>query len=263
MTIQEQPDQPRETGNEELWHTIFAEGHPDLKKQHSLHRILPRDPRCRMCLAPFSGLGGWWMSRRGKKPSSRNPHYCSACDGFLDTFPGGAEVEMSLLFVDIRQSTEYARQASPAEVQARVTAFLDAATDAITENDGFIMAFYGDCVVAVWPPGFTGPEHAEKALAAARALVQPGLVSGQSNPVEVGVGLHRAPVFIGTVAAAKGLFRDVSIFGEEVILCARLAAVAAPGQVLASTATAAKGTAEARTFKGFDDPVEVIAIGGH
>jgi adenylate cyclase len=123
MATQDQPTRPRETGNEELWRTIFDDGHPDLKKQHGLHRLLPRDPRCRLCLAPFSGLGGWWMGRRGKKPSSRNPHYCSACDGFLEAFPGGAEVNMSLLFVDIRNSTEFANNAGPADVQARVTPF--------------------------------------------------------------------------------------------------------------------------------------------
>ncbi len=262
MTTQDQPSQPRETGNEELWHTIFADGHPDLLKQHRLHRLLPHEPRCRMCLVPFKGLGGWWMARRGKAPSSRNPHYCSACDGFLETFPGGAEVEMSLLFVDIRQSTAYARQASPADVQARISAFLDAATEAITDNDGFIMAFYGDCVVAVWPPGFSGPDHADKALAAAQALIRPDLIEGQETAVELGVGLHKAAVYIGTVAAAKGLFRDVSIFGEEVIICARLASLAGPGQVCATPATAARGEAKPEMLKGFDDPVEVITLGG-
>lgn len=261
MTLLDQPSQPAESGNEELWHTVFAQGHPDLKKQHRFHRILPSDPRCRMCLAPFKGLGGWWLGRKGKQPSSRNPHYCSACDGFLDAFPGGAEVEMSMLFVDIRQSTEYARQAKPADVQKRVTAFLDAATSAITDNDGFIMAFYGDCVVAVWPPGFAGEDHAQKALAAAHALVKPDLVQHQNHPIEVGVGLHCGRVFIGTVEAAKGLFRDISIFGQEVIVCARLAAMATPGQVLASTATAAQGKAVSRPLKGFDDPIDVITIG--
>ncbi len=262
MTLIDQPSQPAESGNEELWHTVFAIGHPDLKKQHRFHRLLPRDPRCRMCLAPFKGLGGWWLGRKGKQPSSRNPHYCAACDGFLDAFPGGAEVEMSMLFVDIRQSTEYAQQAKPADVQKRVTAFLDAATRAITDNDGFIMAFYGDCVVAVWPPGFAGEDHAQKALTAAHALVKPGLVPDQNHPIDVGVGLHCGSVFIGTVEAAKGLFRDVSIFGQEVIVCARLAGLAAPGQVLASTATAAQGQAEPRALKGFDAQLDVIAIEG-
>lgn len=251
----------REDGNAELWHTIFALGHPALKKQHRLHRLLPRDPRCRLCLAPFAGLGGWWLGRRGKQPSSRNPHYCAACDGFLETFPGGAEVEMSLLFVDIRNSTRFATQHSPVEVSQRVNAFLDAATKTITDHDGFLLAFYGDCIVAVWPPGFSGPDHAEKALAAARDLIKPDLCHGAGADVSVGVGLHCGTVYIATVAAAKGLFRDISIFGENVNLCARLASAAPPGNVVASTATAAKGPVVKRDLKGFDSAVETITIG--
>lgn len=252
----------REDGNAELWHLIFAEGHPALKKQHRLHRLLPRDPRCRLCLAPFAGIGGWWLGRRGKQPSSRNPHYCAACDGFLDAFPGGAEVDMSILFIDIRNSTDYATHAEPQAVSRRVNAFLDAATAAITHHDGFIMAFYGDCVVAVWPPGFSGPDHADKALAAARALIAPGVFATVPDQITAGVGLHRGPVYISTVQAAKGLFRDVSIFGANVNLCARLAGAAAGGQVLASDATAAKGATEDLTLKGFDAPVRAVRIGG-
>lgn len=253
----------REDGNADLWHTIFALGHPALKKQHRLHRLLPSPPRCRLCLAPFAGLGGWWLGRRGKQPSSRNPHYCAACDGFLQAFPGGAEVDMTLLFVDIRGSTDYATHHSPAEVSQRVNLFLDAATRAITDHDGFIMAFYGDCVVAVWPPGFAGPDHPAKALAAARALIRPDLIpASRTAPVQVGVGLHRGPVYICTVAAAKGLFRDVSVFGANVNLCARLAAAAPAGHLLASTATAARGPDSPMTLKGFDTPARVIDIAG-
>jgi adenylate cyclase len=124
----------QEDGNAELWSTIFSDGHPDLLKQHRLHRMMPSPPRCRLCKVPFKGIGGWWFSRRGKQPSSRNQHYCAACDGFLDGFPGGAEVEMAILFVDIRNSTAFAEGAEPKQVSDRVTAFLDTATDIITDN---------------------------------------------------------------------------------------------------------------------------------
>lgn len=245
----------QEDGNTELWHTIFAEGHPELAKQHRLHAMMPSPPRCRLCLAPFGGVGGWIMRRRGKAPSSRNPHFCSACDGFLETFPGGAEVTMSLLFVDVRGSTGYAAEASPQEVSARINRFLDHATRTITDHDGFIMAFYGDCVVADWPPGFAGPDHAKKALAAARALAH-----GGTGAVPAGTAVHCGPVYISTVQAAKGLFRDVSIFGAEVNLTARLAAQARPGEALATLAVlraAGEDGLDTEPFalKDFDLPV--------
>jgi hypothetical protein len=33
-----------ETGNADLWRTIFQDGHPDLLKQHGLHKLLPSEP---------------------------------------------------------------------------------------------------------------------------------------------------------------------------------------------------------------------------
>ena len=258
----------QQTGNQGLWHTIFADGHPELLKQHWLHRKLPRQPRCKLCLVPFAGLGGWIMRKRGKGVSSRNPNYCNACDGFLEAFPGGADVDMSILFVDIRNSTQYAEGAEPAAVSRRVNAFLDVATEIITNQDGFIMAFYGDCVVAVWPPGFSGKDHAEKALNAARDMTRTtNIVDENGEAIPVGIGVHTGEVYIGTVEAAKGLFRDVSIFGKNVNLTARLAAKANASEALISdTAMLASGSStrdlENRSLdlKGFSEPVTAFVV---
>lgn len=258
----------QQDGNAELWQQVFGVGHPDLAKQQRFHRKLPHDPRCKLCFAPFRGIGGAYMRFKGKSPSSRNPNFCNACDGFLEAFPGGAEVEMSIIFVDIRNSTSFAEGVAPAAVGIRVNAFLNAATQAIIKADGFILAFYGDCVVGVWPPGFSGPDHAAKALAAARDLARNVKVRvGADDQVPYGIGVHSGPVFIGTVQAAKGLFRDVSIFGRDVILTARLAATAGPAEALVSTATltAAGETPDQAAIrsldlKGIADPVQALSV---
>lgn len=267
--MQDEQSYVQEEGNAELWTTIFRDGHPDLTKQHRFHKLLPRDPRCRLCLVPFDGMGGWYMRRKGKGRSSRNGHYCAACDGFLEAFPGGAEVEMSVLFVDIRNSTAYTDGAAPADVSGRVNRFLDTAVRSLTDHDGFIMAFYGDCVVAVWPPGFVGPDHAGKAIGAAQALVaNPSFRRGANAGIPIGIGVHTGPVFISTVAAAQGLFRDVSIFGKSVNVAARLAGAAKPHTALVSAAAAAHagsafdaGGPETLCLKGLADPVEAHTLG--
>lgn len=255
-----------ESGNDELWSLIFSDGHPALTKQHRVHTMLPRDPRCRLCLVPFHGIGGWLMKLKGKRPSARNNHYCNACDGFLDTFPGGADVEMSMLFVDIRNSVDTASQIPPADVAKRINAFLTTATKVITDHDGFIMAFYGDCVVAVWPPGFVGSDHAQKALSAARDLTQIGQITApDGSTIPIGVGVHVGDVHIATVQAGQGLFRDISVFGQNVNLTARLAGLARSGEVLASAELAAQarfvgGEASEYALKGFDAAVPTISI---
>src|SRR6516165_3924341 len=104
------------TANEALWRTIFADGHPQLKSFQRLHSWLPSPPRCKMCFAPFRGIGGLVMRLRGKAPANRNPRYCSACDKFIRNFPGGAEVELSMLFVDVRGSVPAVARLSPTEV---------------------------------------------------------------------------------------------------------------------------------------------------
>ena len=255
-------------GNEDLWKTIFADGHPDLKKQQWLYKKLPLKPRCRMCFVPFKGLGGWIMRKRGKAQNSRNPNYCNACDGFLEAFPGGAEVEMSILYIDIRHSTEYTQSNIAADVSQRINTFLNRSTGIITDIDGFVMAFYGDCIVAVWPPGFSGENHGLKAQRAATQLVQHNkMIDVKGEPIPVGVGVHTAKVFIGTVTALQGSFRDVSIFGSNVNLTARMASHADASQALGSAeniiASGKKPESfshETAEFKGFSEPTEVYTL---
>jgi len=257
----------QEQGNEALWSQIFTKGHPDLVKQQTFHKKLPSEPRCKLCYVPFGGIGGWIMRWRGKARNSRNPNFCNACDGFIKAYPGGADVEMSVLYVDIRQSTQYADSASPASVSRRINTFLNQVTEIITEADGFVSAFYGDCVVAVWPPGFCGPEHARKCLEAARQLGQLRMLDADGKPIPVGVAAHTGTVFIGTVAAMQGSFRDVSIFGRNVNVVARLAATAAPSEVLvtgeilrAAGEDTTNKSSRALQLKGITEPVAAYSL---
>ncbi len=263
MTEEYQPQQ----GNEELWKMLFAAGDPTLQKMQKFHMKLPTKPRCRLCLAPFNGLGGWFMRMKGKARNSRNPHFCNACDKFLETYPGGVDIELSMLFVDIRRSTEYSESHEASAVSQRVNVFLNEAINTITDNDGFINAFYGDCVVAAWPPGFSGQDFAAKAFKTARQLVNNEMVDGSGESIPVGVGVHTGKVFISTVSALQGTFRDISIFGNNVNLTARLASLAKPMQALSTRENiiAAGRKPESYSFetvelKGFSEPVEAYSI---
>src|SRR5262245_7701485 len=109
--------------NERLWKTVFADGHPKLKSYQRFHSWLPSPPRCRMCYAPFKGVGGAYMRLRGKGPANRNPRYCSACDKFLRAYPGGAEVDLSMMFVDVRGSVPLAERMPPVEFSRYLAGF--------------------------------------------------------------------------------------------------------------------------------------------
>ncbi len=258
----------RADGNEELWYTVFADGHPLLAKKQGRFTLLPSDPRCKLCYAPFGGMGGWFMRLRGLKPSARNPRYCTACDSFLEAFPGGAEVTMSMLIMDIRDSVPMSAELSPKDFAATVNAVRDAVTDTLCEHDGFVLEFQGDSIFAVWPPGFSGDDHAKKAIAAAESAVRT-LVrkAGSDQTVPIGMAVHTGEVYIGTVTAAGGRMQGISAFGYDVNLVARLAAQAAPGEALISKAAcdAAQRPAEpdqtvSKDLKGVEGPTEAVVL---
>ncbi|MGH1484924.1 MAG: adenylate/guanylate cyclase domain-containing protein [Cellvibrionaceae bacterium] len=252
----------KKMGNEALWQQVFGIGAPELKKMQKWNKKLPSDPRCKLCNAPFKGIGGWLMRFKGKARNNRNPNFCNACDSFIEAHPGGAEIDLSMLFVDIRGSTDYAEHANPLDVSQRINAFLDAATNIIIDNDGFVAAFYGDCIVATWPPGFCGEEHAKKCLNTAIEVARHSIKDHEGKVIPVGVGAHTGSMYISVVSAAKGSFRDVSVFGANVNLTARLASSAQASEALVSEdiINAAKQTFAADkkkelTLKGFSQSV--------
>lgn len=220
--------------NEEIWFAIFSTGHPDLLKQHRLHMRLPSPPRCKLCLVPFKGVGGFVMGLRGKRPSNRNPRFCSACDHFIRAYPGGAEVTLSMVFADVRGSTALAERISPTELSRRMHEFYSAVTHVLVETDGFMIDVVGDEVLGVYPPGFSGPRHAALAIEAAQRLV--ALDAAVSSDMPFGVGVHTGVVHIGTTMGADEGIADVRAIGDSVNIAARLSSSAKPGEALVSEA---------------------------
>ena len=95
----------------------------------ALYHRLPKEPRCRMCRLPFKGIGGAVMHHIfGLEPSRLNPQMCNQCDQFLQRFNGGAEVELSILFADVRGSTELAETMNPTEFSQLINRFYNTAT---------------------------------------------------------------------------------------------------------------------------------------
>ena len=101
----------------EFWRRFLVEGdHPGHIRQRRVFRWLPTDPRCKFCNAPFAGPGSlvckaFW----GKQPSKMNPRICNVCETFAAKHQGGAEIELSMLFADVRGSTSLAEQMGTAK----------------------------------------------------------------------------------------------------------------------------------------------------
>jgi adenylate cyclase len=182
-------------------------------------------------------------------PSSRNPRYCSLCDIFIRENPGGAKVQLSMVFTDVRDSTRLAEELELEEYVGRMNRFYAETTAVFVETDGFMMDVVGDEVFALYPAGFSGTtenddvgvgegelierrQHiaARKAVDAARRLIAKG--RGGAGAFSFGIGVHTAEVFIGTVRGAEEGINDVRVWGPEVIKTARLSSVAEGGEAL-------------------------------
>jgi len=156
---------------------------------------------------------------------------------FCHTHPGGAEVELSMLFVDVRGSSQLARQLGATGFGKLMNRFYKAASEVLVETDAFVDKFVGDEVIGLYLPVFTGSEHAALAIDAARRILR---ATGHQGPegvwVPVGVGVHTGTAYVGTASGAEGSISDITALGESVNVAARLSSAAAAGEALVSDA---------------------------
>jgi adenylate cyclase len=230
------------------------------KRLRRIMRLLPRDPRCKFCNTPFQGIGGA-IARLlfRKQQSSLNPRYCNLCELASSEFPGGAEVEMAILFVDIRGSTALSEGLTPTEFNKVIDRFYRATTRIIIDADGLVEKLAGDAVAAFWGAGFAGPDYVRRTVEVARKILHE--MDRQSIPV--GAGVHHGVGFFGALGTPEGL-TEFTASGEEVNTAARLASHAAAGELIVSeqaleAAGLEKDALEARSLelKGISEPVRV------
>jgi adenylate cyclase len=194
---------------------------------------LPKNPRCNICYIPFEGIGGNFSRMfLHVEPSRLNPHICNLCEQFATQYYGGVELEISMLFVDIRGSTTIAENTSPEEFGKLIRRFYKTVTEIFYRNNGFVEKLIGDEVAGFFVPGFAGEEHASVAIETGRQIMKALGYGGSSRPlVPAGMGINTGVAYVGSVHAQGGAV-DISILGDSVNTTARLTAQAAVGEIL-------------------------------
>jgi adenylate cyclase len=197
----------------------------------------------------------------GFGPTTLNRRICRVCVRSAAKKPGGAEIEVSFLFADVRGSTALAERTPPHEFSRLMARFYGAAAEVVDARDGIVDKFVGDEVVALFIPGFAGEDHAADAVAAARELLRETGNDGAEPWIPIGAAVHTGIAYVGVVGEGDAL--DFTALGDPANTTARLAAEAGAGEILVSTAAAAAAgldTAglEARTLhlRGRDERVE-------
>ena len=203
-----------------------------------LIKRLPKSPRCDICYIPFEGIGGRLSkSLLGVEPSKLNPHLCNLCERYATKYHGGVELEISMLFVDVRGSTTMAEDISAEEFSTKINRFYRAVTEVFYRNNGFVEKLVGDEVAGFFVPGFAGPKHASVALDTGRKIMKAVGYGGSSKPwIPVGIGINTGLAYVGSVNADSGV-TDISMLGDAVNTTARLTSLAGPGEILVSERT--------------------------
>ena len=226
----------REIIVEKLWRKYLTTGvFEKERRQRVFFRLLPGTPRCKNCYAPFRGAGSHVVSLvYGKRPSNLNPQLCNVCEIWARKYQGGAEIELSMLFADVRGSTALAESMNPTEYSKLINRFYNVATQVMVRTDALIDKIIGDQVAGMYVPGFAGPQHAERAIQAAQEILRE---TGHNDPdgpwIPLGVGVHTGIAFVGSVGSEEGTV-DITVLGDAANTAARLSTSAGIGEILIS-----------------------------
>jgi adenylate cyclase len=235
---------------DDVWGIYLNEGMPGLMEKapgwfrainavtSGIFRALPSDPRCIWCDAPFRGAGAPLMRAIGRDQSKLNPNLCIDCERVIHDNGGGVEVDLTMLFADVRGSTQLAEQSSPSEFKQLIDRFYTVATEKLILADALIDKLIGDEVTAFFVPGLAGPQHPRRAVEAAQEVLRATGHADADGPwVPVGIGIHSGVAYVGIVGHANGM-TDITVLGDVANTASRLASVAETGEIITSAAAA-------------------------
>jgi adenylate cyclase len=135
------------------------------------------------------------------------------------TILAGEEVDVTVLFLDIRGFTAFAERAGAAEAVARLNAFYEIVVPIIVAHGGHANKFVGDGLLAVFGAPDTMDDHADRCVAAALAIAK-AVEATQGGRVSIGIGVNSGDVVAGTVGGGGRV--EFTVIGDVVNTAARV-----------------------------------------
>lgn len=252
-----QPSRKRD-GDEALF--VFCEQRFS-RYLRGINRAIPRAPRCKLCMCPFGGLGRV-LPGPDFQPSRKNPNFCQRC--FEQAPIGCREMEVGVLFADVRGYTALSESRPVAEVTELMNRFYALATDVLVRHDAVIDKLIGDEVMALFIPSWNPSANSHMLRAGEDLLRGVARGSGRGPWLSLGVGLDYGLASVGNVGA--GEVKDFTAIGDVVNTAARLQQCAEAGQLVMSERVRAnlekppEATAVALHLKGKAEPVRAWVL---
>ena len=240
-----------------LWRKVLTDGHASLVRARRAFRYLPSAPRCKLCNNPFGGPVGRMFAAAGFRRSRKNPNLCERC---CDALPrGGAEVDIAVLFADVRGSTALGDRWAAADFAALLNRFYGAATQTLLRHDAVIDKLIGDEVMAFFVRGISGPRYRQRAVEAGIDLLKAVGYGTPGGPwLDLGIAVNAGVAYVGNVG---GAVVDFTALGSPVNAAARMQQHAAGGELLVACGVADEliDNMQRRTLilRGQNEPVNV------
>ncbi|MEG5104163.1 AAA family ATPase, partial [Microcoleus sp. AT13-A6] len=130
------------------------------------------------------------------------------------------QLEMSVLFSDIRDFTTLSESMTPEDNFRFINAYLSRMEPVINENNGFIDKYIGDAIMAL----FSGAaDHAVKAgITMLQSLVEYNQHRANSGyePIQIGIGINTGTLMLGTVGGQNRM--EGTVISDAVNLASRV-----------------------------------------
>src|SRR5215510_11713394 len=208
-----------------------------------------------------------------RTPLSYTPQYLT--EKILDARPRleGERKQVTVLFADIKDSTELIRDLDPEAAQQLLDPALRHMMDAVHRYEGTVNQVLGDGIMALFGAPIAHEDHALRACYAALAMqaamreYTEEVRRTRGLELRIRVGLNAGEVVVR--ALGNDLHMDYSAVGQTTHLAARMEQLATPGSIRLTTATLrlVEGLVQVNALgpipvKGLAAPVEVFELVG-
>ncbi|XVV08199.1 adenylate/guanylate cyclase domain-containing protein [Actinoplanes sp. CA-131856] len=150
---------------------------------------------------------------------------------------GGAVVEVTSLFADLRGFTTFSEESTPERIVTMLNEYFDVATKAVLGECGTVVQFQGDALMALFNAPARQPDHALRAARAALRMqcAVDKIAADRPGWPRFRVGVNTGEALVGNIGGSK--LRNFNAMGDAVNVAARLETQAAPGQVVIGGST--------------------------
>ena len=150
---------------------------------------------------------------------------------------GGAVVEVTAVFADLRGFTGFSERSSPEEIVSLLNRYFEVATSTILGEGGTVVQFVGDALMALFNAPVQQDDHALRAARAALTVQERIEEVAEEGWPRFRIGINTGPALVGNIGSTA--LRNFNAMGDAVNVAARLESSAEPGQVVIGDSTCA------------------------